>query len=32
MWPTPYDTKKRPMTLVSHDTFVCHVTLVSQDA
>ena len=31
MWPTPYDTKKRPMTLVSHDTFVCHMKLASHE-
>ena len=32
MWPTSYDTEKRPMTLVSHDTFVCRTTLASRDA
>jgi hypothetical protein len=31
MGPTPHDTEKRPMTLVSHDTEKRHMTLVSHD-
>jgi hypothetical protein len=31
MGPTPHDTEKRPMTLVSHDTEKRHMTRVSHD-
>ena len=32
MGPTPHDTEKRPMTLVSHDTEKRHMTRVSHDS